>query len=118
MFKLFRRSDSSSPRPLSERRRGAMTVLIAAMLTIFVVVLCFSVDVAYMQLTRTQLQVATDAAAKAAVVKLAQGGDSASAKNSAVAMAALNKVDGRGLTISASNITLGSLAAGQGGAWT
>lgn len=118
MFRFFRRIGSSPSRPLSERRRGAMTVLIAAMLTIFVVGLCFSVDIAYMQLTRTQLQVATDAAAKAAVVNLAQGGTSTAAKNAAVAAAALNKVDGKGLTINSSNVTLGSLTPGVGGAWT
>ena len=48
------------------RRRGAMLVLIGLLLLVFMGAVAFSVDVAYMQLTRTQLRIATDAAARAA----------------------------------------------------
>ena len=50
----------------TSKRRGAMVVLIAMMLVILLMTVTFSVDVAYMQLSRTELRVATDAAARAA----------------------------------------------------
>ena len=42
-----------------------MLVLIALLLIVFLGMVAFTVDVAYMQLVRTQLRVATDAAARA-----------------------------------------------------
>src|SRR5688572_29202700 len=47
------------------RRSGAMMVLIAICLPLFVIAAAFAVDVAYMQLTRTELRTATDSAARA-----------------------------------------------------
>ena len=51
-----------------------MLVLVAVGLVILFAAAAFSVDLAYMFLVREQLHAATDAAAKAAVVVLAQGG--------------------------------------------
>ena len=42
-----------------------MLVLIALLLVVFLGMVAFAVDVAYMQLVRTELRVATDAAARA-----------------------------------------------------
>src|SRR6188768_3984194 len=47
------------------RRRGAMMVLIAVCLPLFLIMAAFAVDVAWMQLTRTELRTATDAASRA-----------------------------------------------------
>ncbi len=47
-------------------RRGAMLVLIAFCLPLCIIMAAFAVDVAWMQLTRTELRTSTDAAARAA----------------------------------------------------
>lgn len=99
-------------------RRGAITVLVGVMLVLFIMGLAFSVDVAYMQLARTELQVATDAAAKAAVVTLSQGGNAGAANKAAIDMAHRNTVDGRPLTIDAQNVALGSLVPASNGSWS
>ena len=44
-------------------RRGAAHALIASMLVAFGITIAFSIDYAYMQLIRTELRTATDAAA-------------------------------------------------------
>jgi Flp pilus assembly protein TadG len=46
-------------------RRGAAHILIATMLLGFIVTSALTIDFAYMQLIRTELRSATDAAAKA-----------------------------------------------------
>ena len=42
-----------------------MLILIAICLPIFLVMLVFSIDIAFMQLTKTELRTATDSAARA-----------------------------------------------------
>ena len=49
-----------------------MLVLIAALLSVMLILVVFTTDVAYMQLVRTQLHVSTDAAAKAGMEALAR----------------------------------------------
>ena len=58
---------SSRPIPVgaAQDRRGAAHVLIAVMILAFLVSGAMAVDFAYMQLIRTELRSATDAAAKA-----------------------------------------------------
>ena len=53
-------------RKVTASRRGAMLVLIAICLPLIVILAAFAVDVAWMQLVRTELRTATDAAARAA----------------------------------------------------
>ncbi|MCA9241954.1 MAG: hypothetical protein KDA37_17205, partial [Planctomycetales bacterium] len=50
-------------RTKTKNRRGAMLPLIAIALPVVVVLLGFAVDLAFMQLTRLELQAVTDAAA-------------------------------------------------------
>ncbi len=54
------------------QRRGAMIVLLAIMIIGFLVAVAFSVDIAHMHLSRTELRSATDAAAKAAAESLSR----------------------------------------------
>ena len=54
------------------KRRGVAAILIVAMLFVFIVTAALTVDIAYMQLIRTELRVSTDAAAKAAAEALAR----------------------------------------------
>ena len=55
------------------RRLGIILPLIAVLAVFIMAIVVFFVDVAYMQLSRTQLQVATDASAKAACEALDAG---------------------------------------------
>jgi Flp pilus assembly protein TadG len=94
-----------------------MHVLLAVTLVILLAAAAFSVDTAYMFLAREQLHVATDAAAKAAVVALAQGGNQTTATNTAISYAAANSVCGSPLTITSSNVTLGKVTYSSSGLW-
>ena len=97
-------------------RKGAMLVLVAVAIVILFAAAAFSVDLAYMFLVREQLQVATDAAAKAAVVALAQGSSSQQASNVAISYAGKNTVGGSALTITTGNVSLGKVLYANG-AW-
>ena len=66
-----------------------------------------SMDLAYLELVKTELRGATDAAARAAASALVQGQTVAQVQAAAVSTAALNKVAGKPLQITASNVTLG-----------
>jgi len=100
-----------------KRRRGAAHVLIAAMLFAFLVAAAWMVDVAYMQLVRTELRTATDAAAKAGAEALARLQTADAAKNAAVSYASQNTVGGRPFQISPSDVTLGRVTGQNNGTW-
>ena len=99
-------------------RRGAAHVLIAAMMLVFLIAAAMSIDFAYMQLVRTELRTATDAAAKAGAEALARTQDANAAKAAAVAYANLNKVGGRTFQINANDVTLGRVTGQGNGTWT
>lgn len=101
----------------SASRRGAAHVLIAAMLFTFIVAAAIMVDFSYMQLIRTELRTATDAAAKAGAEALVRTQDGNAAKNAAVQYAALNKVGGRTFQISPNDVTLGRVTGQNNGSW-
>lgn len=98
-------------------RRGAMIVFVAALLIVLLIMTVFSVDVAYMQLVRTQLHAASDAAAKAGVEALVRTEDPDAAVAAAIAAAARNEVGGRPLVLTANDITLGRGEASASGNW-
>lgn len=99
-------------------RRGAMMAMVAVSLVILLAAAAFSVDIAYMHCVREELKIATDAAAKAAVTGLSQGGTRDNAVNQAIAYAGKNMVAGAPLRIDAGNVTLGSVNYVSGGRWT
>ncbi len=101
----------------STSRRGAAHVLIAAMLFTFIVAAAIMVDFSYMQLIRTELRTATDAAAKAGAEALVRTQDVNAAKTAAVQYAALNKVGGRTFQISPNDVTLGRVSSQNNGSW-
>ncbi len=101
----------------SDKRRGAASVLIAAMLLVFLIAAAMSIDFAYMQLVRTELRTATDAAAKAGAEALARTQDPNAAKAAAVAYANLNKVGGRTFQINPNDVTLGRVTGQSDGTW-
>ena len=99
-------------------RAGAIVVLVAVVMVILVVAAAMSMDIAYTYLANEQLHVASDAAAKAAVTALAQGGSTSLATSAAVTCAAANTVCGGPLTlVGSSNVTLGSVTYSPSGNW-
>jgi Flp pilus assembly protein TadG len=105
-------------RLIRPRRRGAMTVLIAVFLIVLIAMAAFSIDVAYMHLVRTQLRSATDAAAKAGMYALTTQQNEQAGINAAIAMAANNRVAGRTLKLTASQIELGQSQLQADGSWS
>ena len=93
------------PRPA---RRGAMLVLIAICLPLCVIMAAFAVDVAWMQLVRTELRTATDAAARAGAKELSLSQDTTAARDRAKQAARRNKVAGEPLQLADRDIQIGA----------
>ena len=98
------------PRPTSaiRHRRGSMIPIMAVAIVILIVAAAFSVDTAYIQLTRTEMRSAVDAAARGAGQVLANGGSDWTARQTAKDMAARHKVAGRPLQLSDWDIVQGN----------
>ena len=99
-------------------RRGAMLILVAIMLTILLVFAAFAVDVAYMQLVRTQLRSGTDAAAKAAAESLSRTQSVSLARQAAINVAARNRVAGDPLVLESADIEFGRAIPNNNGSFT
>ncbi|XZE55369.1 vWA domain-containing protein [Planctomycetaceae bacterium SH139] len=83
----------------ASRRRGTVTGLLAVILPVLVILAAFSINTAHMQLTRTELMVATDAAARAGGRAFSETQDVEAARAAAISTAALNTVSGMPLEI-------------------
>ncbi|EMI22232.1 von Willebrand factor type A [Rhodopirellula maiorica SM1] len=99
-------------------RRGATAVVFVIMLPVLMLLLGFSVDLAYMQLTRSELRAATDLAAKAASSELAETGDRARAIAKGKLIANANTVAGEGLTLDDSDFVFGNTVRSTTGKWS
>jgi Ca-activated chloride channel family protein len=105
------------------KRRGAMAVFILVLLSLFLVAVAFSLDVGYMQLTRTQLRTATDASARAAGEALSrtegQSEEEAmeTARAAAKSVAAENLVAGDPLGLFDADIVFGNSTRQDNGSW-
>lgn len=98
-------------------RRGAMLPLIAILLPVLVILLGFSVDLAFMQATRAELRAATDTAARAGAIALVETEDSTAARAAAIDMAARNKVAGKKLTLREKDVEIGRSERNAEGQW-
>lgn len=96
-------------------RSGAMLPMIALAMIVIIIGVVFSIDIAYMHMVRAELRTATDAAARAGAETLARTQDEGQAIAAAVQVAALNRVSGSGLELSADQIVLGSVESGNDG---
>ena len=99
-------------------RRGAIIVLVAVALVIFMVSLVFCIDVAYMQLTRTELRGAVDASARAGAEALSRLQDVDAARVAAKSVAESNLVAGEPFTLPDSDIVFGRVGISHGGVST
>lgn len=89
------------------KRRGTITALTAVLLPVLLILSVFSINVAYMQLTKTELKVATDAATRAAGRALSEYQDVDQAILFAKNVALDNKVGGDDLILDAADIEFG-----------
>lgn len=87
------------------------------MLLVFVMVAAATVDFAYIQQVRSELRIATDAAAKAGSEALARTESESQAINAAINYAAANAVAGQPLSISTNDVLLGRVIKDNSGKW-
>jgi hypothetical protein len=76
-----------------------------------------SVDVATMQLARTELRAATDSAAKAGAEALLRTQDKTKAVDAAMAFAQLNNVGGKAFKLKTTDVVIGTSAVQSDGSW-
>ncbi len=89
-------------------RRGTAFIMLLVSMGVFFIMAAYSLNVAYMQLVRTEMRAATDAAARAGTEALARLDSETAAVQAAINIAALNKVNGLPLTLTAADIQLGA----------
>ncbi|HMO84309.1 MAG TPA: VWA domain-containing protein [Lacipirellulaceae bacterium] len=89
------------------RRRGAMLPLVALLLPVLLILASFALNLAYMELTRTELRIACDAATRAAGFRLMVTGDPAEARAAAREGTTRNRVAGRTTQLADSDIQFG-----------
>jgi Mg-chelatase subunit ChlD len=90
-----------------------MLVLVLLMGFGFIATAAFSVDVAYMQLVKSELRSANDAAAKAAAEELARSQDRSSATQKGIRIAGLNTVANQPYLLSADDFVYGNAKPGN-----
>ncbi|MDX1930179.1 MAG: VWA domain-containing protein [Pirellulaceae bacterium] len=100
-----------------ETRRAAILTLFVMLLPVLLVMLGFSVDMAYMQLVQTEMRLASDNVARVAADNLSRFEDEAQAIAAGVGVADDFTVAGKPLRLSASNFDFGRASAGVSGAF-
>jgi Flp pilus assembly protein TadG len=98
-------------------RRGAIAPMVAVLLPILVLLVGFAVNVAYMELVRTQLRISCDSAAKAGLISIGATQNTTTAQNFARTVSATNLVGGKILQLSNSNIEFGNATKNGGGTY-
>lgn len=93
--------------PGRRQRHGSMLIMFAVCLPIFMIMIVFAVDVAFMQLTRTELRTAADASARAASRTLSLEQDADAAIAAGKLAATQNTVANRSFELADEDIVLG-----------
>ena len=88
-------------------RTGAILVFVAIMIPIFLIMAAFAIDIAWMQLVRTELRTATDAASRAGAKTLSLQQSEPAARAAARDAAFRNQVAGQPLQLRDAEIELG-----------
>lgn len=100
-------------------RKGAMLFLVLALLVIVLAMVVYSVDVAFMQLARSELRAAVDAAAKAAAGELTlSNGDKSKATARGILAASENTVAGQPLLLDEIDFEFGQSLQQPDQSWT
>lgn len=98
-------------------RHGAILPLVAIIMPVLLILMGFSVDLAYMQNTRMELRAATDVAARAGAMRLSQTDDIVQARDFAKQIASSNNVAGAPFRLQDSDITFGRSSPNGSGRW-
>ena len=101
---------------LQNRRCGAILPLIALLLPVLIVIVGFSVDLAFMQSVRTEMRVVADLSAKAAAAELSRTQSVGQARVAARDVASNNLVAGKAVTLDNADIVFGRSTL-QSGSW-
>ncbi len=117
-FHLSTSPNKTIPVRIGGHRRGAMLVLILVCLPVILAFSVFAINIAWMQLTRTQLRTATDAASRAGSRTLSLTQDTTLAQAAAVAGAGNNLVAGEPLLLAATDLQFGLSEPTDSGPWT
>lgn len=107
---------NSKRHSLRRNRKGTIIVLVSVLIVVLIAMAAFTVDVAYMQMVRTELRASTDAAARAGAEALSRTQSKNAAIQAAINTAALNRVGGRAHRLAASDVVLGNVAKTPSGA--
>lgn len=99
-------------------RQGSILILAGAAFFALVALAGLSINIAYMELVRSEQRLATDAAAKAALVILGQSQSQAQARQAATTIAALHRVAGRPVVLVDSDIEIGTSAGNTNGTYS
>lgn len=91
--------------------------VVAFMLPMIMIVIGYSVNIAYMELARTELRLTSDSAAKSALVNFGANQNQSTAITFAKSIAANNQVCGNTLTIPNGNFLFGNATKGSGGVY-
>lgn len=110
-------STSAFQNAKASQRKGAMAILICVMIFAFLCIVALSVDVSYMNLVKTELRSATDAAAKAASETLARTQDPDLAIARGIEIANRNLVANRQLQLTSSDFEFGRSELSPNGAF-
>jgi len=98
------RSRNGNPLP-SEARRGAILILTAILMVVIFAFVAFTVDLGYLAVMKTDLQMAADSAALASVRDLGIG--EAAARSTAKQLASKNRVAGDAVSLEDTDIEIG-----------
>lgn len=99
-------------------RQGTMLVFVLMLLTVILVMVVYSVDVAFMQLARTELRAAVDASAKAAAGELSlSNGNKSMASAAGILAASKNEVAGVPLKLAVGDFEFGQAVEQNDGTW-
>ena len=90
-----------------QNRRGAILILVVVMLPVVIAMAAFAIDIAWMQLVRTELRTATDAASRASAKALSLEQSQDAARTAAKEAAQRNTVAGQPLELKDEEIEFG-----------
>jgi Ca-activated chloride channel homolog len=104
-------------RYMPKKRRAAILTLFVLLLPVLLILLGFSVDMAYMQLVQTEMRLAADNAARVAADNLSRFEDESDSKDIAMNVAKQFTVAGRPLKLAESSIDFGRATADRDGVY-
>jgi Ca-activated chloride channel homolog len=102
----------------SRDRRGSLIVLSCAVFFTLIALAGLCINIAYMEMVRSEQRLATDASAKAALVVLGQSQSPAQARQAARSIAALHRIAGQPVILSDSDIEIGTSSSNSNGQYT